>query len=138
MAVFPTTAPEPASAAPALQYDFNLAQAGEATLHYNLIPTQPIVYGRPLRFAVALDDDPPELVTIAAGTGAESGVSRAWQENVLDNTTTGTSQHAFAAAGSHALKVYMIDPGVLLEKIVIEQGGLPASYLGPAETLARH
>jgi Glycosyl hydrolase family 115/Gylcosyl hydrolase family 115 C-terminal domain len=141
VAAFPTTAPSVdlarvAAEAPALQYDFALSRSGAATLHYNLIPTQPLVYGTPLRFAVALDDDAPQLVTITAGTGAESGVSRAWQENVLDNTTTAQTQHAFATAGAHTLKIYMIDPGVVLEKVVIDQGGLRPSYLGPPETLA--
>jgi hypothetical protein len=141
VAVFPTTAPSVALArvaveAPVLQYDFTLSQSGAATLHYNLIPTQPLVYGAPLRFAVALDDDAPQLVAITAGTGTESGVSRAWEENVLDNTTTATTAHAFATAGAHTLKIYMIDPGVVLEKVVIDQGGLRPSYLGPAETLA--
>jgi hypothetical protein len=53
----------------------------------------------------------------------------------LDNTTSTTTQHNIAAAGAHTLKIYMVDPGVLLEKIVIDNGGLRPSYLGPPETL---
>ena len=140
VAVFPTTAPSVdlarvAAAAPSLRYDLYLSQAGEATVHYNLIPTQPLVDGTGLRFAVAWDGGAPQLVTIAAGTGSEAGVSRAWQENVLDNTTTTTTRATFATAGAHALKIYMIDAGVALEKIVIDLGGLRPSYLGPPETL---
>ena len=139
VAVFPTTAPSVdfarvATAAPSLQYDLHLSHAGDATLHYNLIPTQPLVDGTGLRFAVAIDEGAPQLVTIVAGTGAEAGVSRAWQENVLDNTTTATTRQTFATAGDHTLRIYMVDPGVALEKIVIDQGGLRSSYLGPPET----
>jgi hypothetical protein len=141
VAIFPTTAPavDPAHAAtdaPFLEYRFGLSQAGDATLHYNLIPTQPLVYGQGLRFAVAIDGAAPQLVTIRAGTGSEAGVSRAWQENVLDNTTTAVTKATFATAGVHILRIYMVDAGVLLEKIVVDQGGLSPSYLGPPETLA--
>jgi hypothetical protein len=138
--VFPTTAPsveldKVATDAPALEYKFYLFRAGDVTIHYNLIPTQPIKYGTPLRFAVAVDDAPPQLVSITAGTGGEVGTGRAWQENVLNNTTTATTQQSIAVAGGHTLKIYMIDPGVLQEKIVIDNGGLRPSYLGPPETL---
>jgi len=139
--VFPTTAPsvDPALAAidaPELQYDIYLFHAGEARIRYNLIPTQPLKFGTGLRFAAAVDDEPPHLVSVAAGTGAEVGSSHAWQENVLDNTTTATNRQAFLAAGAHTLKIYMVDPGVALEKIVVDTGGLRPSYLGPPETLA--
>jgi hypothetical protein len=138
--VFPTTAPsvdiaKVATDAPALEYDFYLFRPGDVTIHYNLIPTQPIVYGQGLRYAVSVDGAPPQLVTIKAGTGAEVAVSSVWSHNVLDNTTSTTTQHTIAQAGAHTLKIYMIDPGVLLEKIVIDNGGLRPSYLGPPETL---
>jgi len=106
------------------------------TIHYNLIPTQPIKYGQGLRYAVALDDGPPQLVTITKGMGNEIGsiTHTDWSDNVLNNTTTATTRHTLAA-GAHTLKIYMVDPGVLLEKIVIDTGGLRPSYLGPPETL---
>jgi hypothetical protein len=137
--VFPTTAPsveadKAAADAPALEYDFYMFSKGEVTIHYNLIPTQPIKYGQGLRFAVAVDDGPIVPVVIKAGTAGEVGVSPAWQHAVLDNTTSTTTQHTLAAAGAHKLKIYMTDPGVLLEKIVVDAGGLRPSYLGPPET----
>ena len=141
VAVFPTTAPSvelarAATAAPVLQYDFYLSHARNATIHYSLIPTQPFAYGTGLRFAMAMDNDAPRLVTITAGVGAEVGSSSAWEENVLANTTTAMSPPTFAIAGAHTLRIYMVDPGVVLEKIVIDLGGLRPSYLGPPETLA--
>ncbi len=137
--VFPTTAPsveadKAATDAPMLEYNFYMFTKGDVTIHYNLIPTQPIKYGQGLRFAVAVDDGPPQPVLFKAGTGGEVGSSATWQHNVLDNTTTATTQHTLAAAGAHKLKIYMTDPGVLLEKIVVDAGGLRPSYLGPPET----
>jgi hypothetical protein len=44
-----------------------------------------------------------------------------------------------AAAGAHTLHVWMVDPGVVLEKIVVATGGAApgASYLGPPESYRR-
>ena len=36
--------------------------------------------------------------------------------------------------GPHVLKVYMVDPGVVIDKIIIETGVLKDSYLGPPES----
>jgi len=135
--VFPTTAPSldltQTASAPVLGYPFYLFHSGNITLHYNLIPTQPIRFGSGLRFAFSIDDQPPQLVTITAGTGKEV-TNNAWSHNVLDNSTSAAIPLTIASPGQHTLKIYGLDPGVLLEKIVLDVGGLHPSYLGPPET----
>lgn len=34
-------------------------------------------------------------------------------------------------AGTYTLKIYMVDPAVVVEKIVISKGNLPQTYFGP-------
>lgn len=140
MAIFPTNAVsiDPVRVtreAPTLEYRVNLFQQGPAmvtvTVTYYAVPTHPLQAGRGLRFAVALDDQTPEVVTIGAGMEVPSV---AWSQNVLNATTTGASIHNVTRAGSHVLRIYMIDPGVVLDKIVIDAGGIRPSYLGPPET----
>lgn len=36
--------------------------------------------------------------------------------------------------GNHKLKIWMIDPGVAIDKIMNDNGGMKESYLGPSET----
>jgi Glycosyl hydrolase family 115/Gylcosyl hydrolase family 115 C-terminal domain len=136
VAIFPTNAVsiDPArfwSDAPVLEYRLNLFQQGKLTVTYYAVPTHPLEASRGSRFAVSLDDQTPQVVTIGAGLEVPS---LAWSQNVLNATTTGASTHKVTRAGSHVLKIYMIDPGVVLDKIVIDAGGVRPSYLGPPET----
>ncbi len=137
MAPYPVTAasiPEAqlASAAPRLEYRIEFPAAGAAALSASLVPTFPVALGTGIRFAVGLDDEPPRVV--AFQREAEQGK---WLEDVLNNAMTASAQLKVPLAGTHVLRVYMVDPGVVLDRIVLDLGGLKPSYLGPAETRAR-
>jgi len=136
VSAFPTTATsiEPSrilSDAPALQYDLHLFTAGDVRVICYLVPTHPLHTGRGLRFAIGFDNQTPKVVTVRAGMEVPSSE---WSQNVLNATTLSSTTLNVQAAGSHVLKLYMMDPGVVVDKIVIDAGGLRPSYLGPAET----
>jgi len=44
------------------------------------------------------------------------------------------SKHAIARSGLHVLKFWMVDPGIVLQKLVVDAGGMRPSYLGPPES----
>jgi hypothetical protein len=134
VAVFPTTAAsvEPAKLAtdaPRLDFQVNFSTTGELLARLDLLPTQPIRPGTGLRLAVALDDQVPQVLT----TGAEVG-SPAWAQSVLNEVVSASARLRVPTAGAHVLRVFMVDAGVVLDKIVIDCGGLKPSYLGPPET----
>jgi hypothetical protein len=54
-----------------------------------------------------------------------------WERAVANSIILKTSQHTVATAGAHVLKFWRVDPGVVLEKLVVSAGPLPATYLGP-------
>ena len=135
VSVSPTTAasikPEDIDTAPALNYPVHLFTTGKLSVTCYLLPTFPITTGQGLRYAIAFDNQPPQIVTVGADLQTPS---RQWSLNVLNASTTGVSTHDVATAGAHTLKIYMVDAGVALDKIVIDTGGLKPSYLGPPET----
>jgi len=136
VAVFPEDAPSfglarAAGEAPSLEYPMHLFHAGAFELTFYLLPTQPVRGAGGLRFAYSIDGAAPR--ELAAGAGVEV-TSKQWSLNVLDATTKVTATVKLDAPGAHVLRVYMLDPGVVLDKIVLDTGGLRPSYLGPPET----
>jgi hypothetical protein len=60
-----------------------------------------------------------------------------WEKVVADNARHSVTSHRMATPGMHVLKVWMVDPGVVLQRIVVDRGGMRQSYLGPPESLFR-
>ena len=95
-----------------------------------MIPTQPLIAGNGLRFAVAIDDETPQIVTVDKDTEVSSVK---WAQNILNQTTVGESKFNLKI-GAHVLKIFAVDTGVVLDKIVLSSGKLQTSYFAPAET----
>ncbi|GAA4506076.1 hypothetical protein GCM10023172_34860 [Hymenobacter ginsengisoli] len=133
---FPVTAAPtaaPGGASPHLEYRLNLAQAGPVTVSAYLAPTLDFTNTTGLRYAVSIDDEAPQLINLHTGLTPDNG-NRPWERAVAENIILKTSQHTVAAAGAHVLKFWRVDPGVVLEKLVVSQGTVPTSYLGPPAT----
>jgi hypothetical protein len=129
----PTAAPGGSSAH--LEYRINLPQAGSVTVSAYFAPTLDFTNTTGLRYAVSIDDEAPQLVNLNADLNPEKG-SRTWGQAVANNIVLKTSQHNVATAGAHVLKFWRVDPGVVLEKLVVSPGPLPATYLGPPANAA--
>jgi hypothetical protein len=135
VAVFPVTAasidkPENIVAhAPRLEYDMTMVSAGNVEVTTYCLPTRRIHAERGLRYAIAIDEEPPQIVDF----NEETEGSR-WSQNVLRNAAISSTRHRIAAAGRHTLKIWMVDPGVVMDKIVVNAGGAKDTYLGPPET----
>jgi hypothetical protein len=110
---------------PRLEYDFFIRSAGQVQVELEGAPSVDFQSGAGLQIAAALDDGAQRILKL--DTWEQGNFSRAVAENVRRVTTPLTVQ----SAGRHALKVWMVAPGVVLEKILIDAGGLRPSYLGP-------
>src|SRR5690606_17399677 len=105
--------------------DVHLFGSGDVRVHLYASPTQTI-QAQPLRVATSFDDQAPVVVA------AEASLSNAsWENSVRDNIEPITISHSLDDEGAHTLKLWMVDPGIVIQKIVIQRGNLPVSYLGP-------
>ncbi|MBZ5495600.1 MAG: glycosyl hydrolase 115 family protein [Acidobacteriia bacterium] len=136
MTILPNTAPvaAPPKNSPRLEYDMYLFDAGDVTVHAVVAPTLNFIPGRGLRYAVSFDDQPPQIIEIVRESFDARNGNREWEESVKDAARTVRSTHNLAAAGRHTLKIWMVDPAVGVQKIVVDLGGLQPSYLGPPES----
>jgi hypothetical protein len=130
---FPVTAPPteaPGGSSPHIEYRISLAQAGPVVVSAYLAPTLDFTNTTGLRYAVSIDDEAPQLINLHTGLTLDTS-NRPWQQAVAQNIIVKTSEHRVAAAGPHVVKFWRVDPGVVLEKLVVSQGAVPATYLGP-------
>jgi hypothetical protein len=138
VSVFPTLVPvrdEPQrilSESPCLQYKIWIQHPGDWKFTVRSLPTFSVETGRPQRYAIAVDDEPPQIVSLPL---SQSETDRHWQENVLRNAALTTSVHAIAHSGPHTLKIWMVDPGMVVDAIIGDGGdGGGLGYTWPPET----
>jgi len=131
MTIFPMTAASanPPSGSPCLEYRMYLFHPGRTVVHAILAPTLNFVPGRGLRYAVSFDDQTPQIVDALTNNSLKD-----WEESVKDSVRDIQSIHTLAGPGYHVLKFWMVDPGVVLQKLVVDCGGVRPSYLGPPES----
>jgi hypothetical protein len=106
-----------------------LYDAGNFELQATLAPTLNFVPGRGLRFAVSVDDGPRTVVD-----ELEHNSQQDWEHAVSDGVRRVTLPLTIAKPGYHTLRIWAVDPGVVLESIVVSHGALRPSYLGPPES----
>jgi hypothetical protein len=129
----------PGKDSPTLDYRMYLHTAGRVTTNLVLSPTLNFVAGRGLRVAVSFDEEAPQIVDILpANYNAQNG-NRDWEESVRNNARTISTTHVVPGTGYHTLKIWMVDPAVVVQKIVVhtEDSTRPVTYLGPPESFRR-
>ena len=126
MCVFPVTADSVTdyTKAPSMEYAVYFSEPGRYDVTLYTSPTLNFVPGRGLRIAVGMDDAKPVVIDAYAGR-------MNWDQLVKDNCRQMRAQLEVATAGIHTFKIYMVDPAVVVEKIVLSSGRLPQSYFGP-------
>jgi len=97
-----------------LEYSAQLS-AGVHTLSVKCLPTQSTGSKGLLRYAVSVNGDAPQIVNIH--TESES---RAWKENVLRGFALGKSTHAVNASGPASIRIYFLDPGLVINELQID------------------
>jgi hypothetical protein len=126
----------PVAASPWLEYDFDTASSGAATLTLALLPTFPVDSQHTSRYAVSLDGRVP-LIVDANDPGAwRDNAPPNWPANVLRNFAQTTLPLGPLGPGHHALRLIYLDPAVIFEHLVISFPGAPPAYPVPPETLS--
>jgi hypothetical protein len=133
VSTFPVTA-EPRkpgqSDSPVLEYVVNLPEPGEFNVAAYLAPSLNFRNNKSLSYAVSIDDEQPQIVNINADAS-----EKAWNKHVADNINIQITRHRVAKPGPHRLKIWMVDGGIVLERLVLSPTSYQEQrYLGPPES----
>lgn len=126
----------PGAKTPHLEYGFTVFKAGELKVETYLSPTLNYKKNEGLKYAIAIDDEEAQIINMHEGENRPDWTYPEWWNNsVTDHIKKKQSVHKITQSGKHTLKVWMVDPGVVFQKFVIDAGGLKPGYLGPPESM---
>ena len=158
MGIYPVTAPSATAAEGAkLEYKIFLPTTGKAVFCMGILPTQDVYPQRGLRIAVALDGQEPQVLDARKGFYDEFkeytpeilarstvlkpypplnrnialiGAGQFRRNEIFDNMRWLDFEMDVKESGIHTLKIIMIDPEVVVEKIVVNPDNKYPSYFG--------
>lgn len=119
---------------PRLEYNVHFFSKGKIKVNVYFSPTINFKIGDGLKYGIGFDDEKPQIMNLNADSS-----EKVWAESVANNIKIITSTHEIENSGNHVLKIYAIDPALVLQKIVIEteEGKILESYLGPPESFRK-
>lgn len=158
MSIYPANAPSARPAdAPRLEYSIFLPEDVCLTVALGILPVQDIYPARGMRMAISIDDNEPVVFDARKGMHDEFGeyteknlaqcpylkplpkrnkdfalpeYGKPRHSGVFDNMRWIDNDLGSVKAGMHTLKVYMVDPEVVLETIVVNPDNQHLSYWG--------
>jgi hypothetical protein len=111
-----------------LEYDINFESKGEFEVQLLLAPTLNFNHNKGLHYEISFDGETPQTINF---NGHYKGELGQWQsEHIIKSIT----KHQISQPGKHTLRFRVLEPGIVLEKILINTGGLKPSYLGALES----
>ena len=129
------TASQSPGTGPALVYPFyTFTNASAASLTVYLSPSDNANPNSPNKYSFSVDGGSVTTVQPVPLTD-QSTDPPGWSEGVTQNAYVKNSSLGKRAAGAHTLKVWLLEPTMVLTKVVIDVGGLKSSLMGPPESV---
>ncbi|CAL1698338.1 unnamed protein product [Somion occarium] len=130
-----------AGSGPSIEYDFftfNTVDGSGNVTFTTLVSPSLNAFGpdRPLALAIQVDSQAPQT-NYFIPSAPEGALPDAWDglDGFVANSIVSVVTSFPAPPGAHTLKIWMVGPTVVVQKIVIDTGGVQSSYLGPPESI---
>ncbi|KAJ8507506.1 hypothetical protein ONZ45_g10131 [Pleurotus djamor] len=128
-----------AGSGPVLEYDFvnfnTINNSGNISVTTLVSPSlNANGPDRPIALAIQIDDQPAQIKAFIP-PAAPGALPSQWNGFVSNAIVSVDTPFTGIQPGSHTLKVWMVEPAVVVQKIIINAGGLRQSYLGPPESI---
>ncbi len=109
-----------------VEYDFCTTDSGEIIIYTYMLPLFAKDKSHSTQYGVQVDN-----MDMVLNHNDVKEYSWEWAGNVIRNSAINKTTVFLETPGKHTLKIYCIDPGMIIQKILIDTGGLKESYLGP-------
>ena len=124
--LFPQTgASYGAGKGPSVEYDIALGAAGDFSVAVYASPSLDVLSRGGLRYAVSVDGGPHVIGDLMAGDANK------WEKAVADNIRIAVTKHVADKPGRHTIRIWGIDPGIIIQRLIVTRSDLPRSKLGP-------
>ena len=111
-----------------LEYDLQTVSSGDAEVLMFLSPTLNFNANAGLRYALSLNGGKEEIVNF---NGHYDGSLGRWQgERIIQSS----AKLSITSAGNNTLRIRVLEPGIVIQKIILDFGGLKPTYLGAPES----
>lgn len=117
--------------ASSVSYDFFTFNDATSQVLLYALPTLPLNKNVRVRCAFSIDGGALQVVDFTANSTTRT---EEWKKNVLSNTAVRKLAGPLLKKGKHTLTVFAIDPGVALDRIIIDLGNFEDAYGVVAET----
>ena len=124
---------------PRLEYDFYTFEQGSVDIYTYVLPTFPISKDRgyagheatnvETKYGVCIDEGP-----VMTPSTSSFEYAQIWYESVLKNCRINKTTLHIDKPGKHTVKIICGDAGTVLQKVVLDFGGMKRSYMGPQPT----
>ena len=114
-----------------LEYEFSGVDADQIEVTVYTIPFFPVYKGRRNEFGISVDGQPAYIADNFPGE-----YSKPWKDQVLQNGDVVKVKFPIDKdLETHTLSLICGDPGVTIQRIIIDWGGLKKTYVGPSVLL---
>jgi hypothetical protein len=121
-----------------LEYSNVWHSTGEKHVDVYISPLLEFQPGEGGRFGISFDDEQAQIVEVHANNSVPDWkYPMWWNSTVSNNIRIITTTHTIRTPGEHHLKIWRIDPGVVVQKVVARSGTVRPTYLGPATQSVR-
>ena len=112
-------------------YSYSSASSAKVTVYQP--PTFNVNPDSPLKFAIALDSGTPTTVS-PCPKSTLGAMPSDWKDSVVNGARVSTVTLGKVEPGKHELSLWLLEPGTVVHRLVVDLGGVKSSYLGPPES----
>lgn len=99
---------------PYLEYRFPVDKSGKFRIEFKVLPGYSITGDKHLKLAFGLENQMPRIISVIRDTESDN-----WKQEVLSGEVTMQDTINFRKSGNQRLRVYMVEPGVIVDQILI-------------------